>query len=57
MLWVRSKVYRNRPGYSVYGEGLQIFFDLESQAREFVRRHKEGEDHQNILWDIWKIGR
>ena len=57
MLMVRKSTYRDYPGFSVFGEGMRIFFREEGQARTFVKRYKQGEGSWEILTDIWNIGR
>jgi len=59
-LFVRKTVYMGKNGYLVYGgyngyTGQKLFFEKESQAREFVSRIKAGEKPHKILQDIWKI--
>lgn len=51
---------KGNPGFLVVGKynfyQIKVFFDEESQAREYISRLKAGEDEEVILNDIWKIG-
>ncbi len=55
---VRSSVQRGKKGWLVAGKDnrdrrLSVFFLREDDAREFVRRVKEGEDSTNVSMDIF----
>lgn len=54
-LTVRPKTYRGEAGYTVKGKDTSIFFNKESQAREYVKRVKAGEKPDKVLSNIWKI--
>ncbi len=54
-LTVRPKTYRGEAGYTVKGKDTDLFFNQESQAREYVKRVKAGERSSDVLSDIWKI--
>ena len=58
-LQVRKTHYRDKDGFLVCGRLVAsdwpqgIFFDTESQAREYVRRVKLGEASSVVLREIW----
>uniref|UniRef100_A0A6H1Z8E3 Uncharacterized protein n=1 Tax=viral metagenome TaxID=1070528 RepID=A0A6H1Z8E3_9ZZZZ len=52
---LRNKQYRGKHGLIICGEGIKIFFEFESQADEFIKRHKQGENHEKVLKEIWGI--
>ncbi len=58
-LQVRKTHYRDKDGFLVCGRLVvsdwpqSIFFDTESQAREYVRRVKSGGASDVVLGEIW----